>query len=41
VWICKHTTQTLRPRCVAALSRVFELSDVDRDGLLNDDELRR
>ncbi|XP_047337722.1 mitochondrial Rho GTPase 1-like [Impatiens glandulifera] len=31
--------QTLRPRCVRALKRIFILCDHDRDGALSDDEL--
>lgn len=31
--------QTLKPACVAALSRIFNLCDVNKDGLLDDDEL--
>ncbi|KAK5956759.1 ERMES complex Ca(2+)-binding regulatory GTPase gem1 [Knufia fluminis] len=30
----------LKPRCVEALKRVFYLCDKDKDGFLNDDELR-
>ena len=32
-------SQTLRPRCVRALKRIFILCDHDRDGALNDAEL--
>ncbi|KAI3857149.1 hypothetical protein MKW98_010563 [Papaver atlanticum] len=32
-------TQTLKPRCVRALKRIFILSDEDRDGSLSDKEL--
>lgn len=32
-------TQTLKPRCVRALKRIFILCDHDRDGTLNDSEL--
>jgi Ras family protein T1 len=32
-------TQTLRPRCVRALKRIFILCDHDRDGALSDSEL--
>ncbi|BBN06541.1 mitochondrial Rho GTPase 1 [Marchantia polymorpha subsp. ruderalis] len=32
-------TQTLKPRCVRALKRIFILCDHDRDGALNDSEL--
>ncbi|KAF9618858.1 hypothetical protein IFM89_002726 [Coptis chinensis] len=32
-------TQTLRPRCVRALKRIFILCDQDRDGALSDAEL--
>jgi Ras family protein T1 len=32
-------TQTLRPRCVRALKRIFILCDHDRDGALSDAEL--
>lgn len=32
-------TQTLKPACIAALSRIFKLCDVNKDGLLDDDEL--
>ncbi|KAL0371318.1 UNVERIFIED_CONTAM: Mitochondrial Rho GTPase 1 [Sesamum angustifolium] len=32
-------TQTLRPRCMRALKRIFVLCDHDMDGILNDDEL--
>jgi len=32
-------TQTLKPRCVRALKRIFILCDHDRDGTLNDVEL--
>lgn len=32
-------TQTLRPRCVRALKRIFILCDRDKDGALNDAEL--
>lgn len=32
-------TQTLRPRCVRALKRIFILCDHDRDGALSDNEL--
>lgn len=32
-------TQTLKPRCVRALKRIFILCDHDRDGTLNDAEL--
>lgn len=32
-------TQTLKPRCVRALKRIFILCDHDRDGALNDPEL--
>ena len=32
-------TQTLKPRCVRALTRIFTLCDHDRDGILNDTEL--
>ncbi|XP_062156578.1 mitochondrial Rho GTPase 1-like isoform X2 [Alnus glutinosa] len=32
-------TQTLRPRCIRALKRIFILSDHDRDGALSDVEL--
>lgn len=31
--------QTLKPACVAALTRIFKLCDVNKDGLLDDDEL--
>lgn len=31
--------QTLKPACVAALSRIFKLCDVNNDGLLDDNEL--
>ncbi|KAK4051643.1 ERMES complex Ca(2+)-binding regulatory GTPase gem1 [Microbotryomycetes sp. JL201] len=30
---------TLKPACIAALSRIFKLCDVNKDGLLDDDEL--
>ncbi|KAL8284241.1 hypothetical protein RQP46_004990 [Phenoliferia psychrophenolica] len=30
---------TLKPACVAALSRIFKLCDVNKDGLLDDNEL--
>ncbi|SDA04574.1 BZ3501_MvSof-1269-A2-R1_Chr3-2g06294 [Microbotryum saponariae] len=30
---------TLKPACVAALSRIFKLCDINKDGLLSDDEL--
>ncbi|KAI5481376.1 hypothetical protein MNV49_004998 [Pseudohyphozyma bogoriensis] len=30
---------TLKPACLAALSRIFRLCDVNQDGLLSDDEL--
>ncbi|MCH84738.1 mitochondrial-like Rho GTPase 1-like, partial [Trifolium medium] len=32
-------TQTLKPRCVRALKRIFILCDIDRDGALSDAEL--
>ncbi|KAK6915568.1 Mitochondrial Rho GTPase 1/3, EF hand associated, type-1 [Dillenia turbinata] len=32
-------TQTLKPRCVRALKRIFILCDLDRDGALSDAEL--
>ncbi|KAM7272754.1 hypothetical protein ACFE04_027417 [Oxalis oulophora] len=32
-------SQTLKPRCVRALKRIFILCDHDRDGALNNDEL--
>lgn len=32
-------TQTLKPRCVRALKRIFILCDHDRDGALSDAEL--
>jgi Ras family protein T1 len=32
-------TQTLKPRCVRALKRIFILCDNDRDGALSDAEL--
>ncbi|XP_004495731.1 mitochondrial Rho GTPase 1 [Cicer arietinum] len=32
-------SQTLKPRCVRALKRIFILCDHDRDGALSDDEL--
>jgi Ras family protein T1 len=32
-------SQQLRPKCVAALRRIFRLSDKDNDGVLNDQEL--
>lgn len=32
-------TQTLKPRCVRALKRIFILCDKDKDGALNDAEL--
>ena len=32
-------SQTLRPRCVRALKRIFILCDHDTDGALNDAEL--
>lgn len=32
-------TQTLRPRCVRALKRIFILCDHDMDGTLSDSEL--
>ncbi|KAF6162811.1 hypothetical protein GIB67_029080 [Kingdonia uniflora] len=32
-------TQTLKPRCVRALKRIFILCDLDRDGTLSDAEL--
>jgi len=32
-------TQTLRPRCVRALKRIFILCDHDMDGALSDSEL--
>ena len=32
-------SQTLKPRCVRALKRIFILCDHDRDGTLNDTEL--
>ena len=32
-------TQTLKPRCVRALKRIFILCDHDRDGALSDDEM--
>lgn len=31
--------QTLKPRCVRALKRIFILCDLDRDGALSDAEL--
>ncbi|KAI0238424.1 ERMES complex Ca(2+)-binding regulatory GTPase gem1 [Massospora cicadina] len=31
--------QTLKPKCVTALRRIFALSDTDKDGILNDEEL--
>lgn len=31
--------QTLKPRCVRALKRIFILCDLDRDGALSDEEL--
>lgn len=33
------STQTLKPRCVSALKRIFMLCDVDRDDALDDTEL--
>ncbi|KAF3779738.1 Mitochondrial Rho GTPase 1 [Nymphaea thermarum] len=32
-------TQSLKPRCARALKRIFVLSDQDKDGALNDEEL--
>ena len=32
-------SQTLKPRCVRALKRIFILCDLDRDGALSDSEL--
>ena len=32
-------SQTLKPRCVRALKRIFILCDLDRDGALSDAEL--
>lgn len=32
-------SQTLKPRCVRALTRIFTLCDHDKDGILNDAEL--
>ncbi|CAN6467894.1 unnamed protein product [Victoria cruziana] len=32
-------TRSLKPRCVRALKRIFVLSDPDKDGALNDEEL--
>lgn len=34
-----HETQTLKPRCVRALKRIFILCDHDMDDALNDEEL--
>lgn len=31
--------QTLKPACIAALSRIFKLCDVNKDGILDDNEL--
>lgn len=31
--------QTLKPACVDALKRIFQLCDTDKDGSLNDEEL--
>lgn len=31
--------QALKPACVTALKRIFEISDSNRDGVLDDDEL--
>lgn len=30
---------TLKPKCLEALKRIFKISDVDKDGLLNGTEL--
>lgn len=32
-------SQTLKPRCIRALKRIFNLSDLDMDSALNDSEL--
>lgn len=29
----------LKPSCVKALTRIFKVSDLDNDGILNDNEL--
>jgi Ca2+-binding EF-hand superfamily protein len=33
--------QTLKPKCLEALKRIFKISDVDKDGLLNAHELNQ
>lgn len=33
--------QTLKPKCLEALKRIFAISDVDKDGLLNAHELNQ
>ncbi|RAL54860.1 unnamed protein product [Cuscuta campestris] len=37
--IFDHESQSLKPRCVRALKRIFSLFDLDEDGALNDEEL--
>ena len=33
--------QMLKPKCLDALKRIFKISDVDKDGLLNAHELNQ
>jgi Ca2+-binding EF-hand superfamily protein len=35
------TPQMLKPKCTEALRRIFKVSDVDKDGLLNASELNQ
>uniref|UniRef100_A0A7N0ZXL9 Mitochondrial Rho GTPase n=1 Tax=Kalanchoe fedtschenkoi TaxID=63787 RepID=A0A7N0ZXL9_KALFE len=37
--IFDQETQSLKPRCIRALKRIFSLCDIDGDGALNDSEL--
>ncbi|XP_015696694.1 mitochondrial Rho GTPase 1-like isoform X1 [Oryza brachyantha] len=39
--IFDYETQFLRPRCVAALNRIFSLCDRDGDGALSDVEFNK
>jgi Ras family protein T1 len=35
------TPEILKPKCLEALKRIFKISDVDKDGLLNAVELNQ
>ena len=41
VWLKLNPLQTLKPKCLEALKRIFKISDIDKDGLLDAQELNQ